>query len=203
MTDRPGFMLYFELSPALETLEDAAAGRLLKALMAYAQHGEVRDLTGTESFAFMMMRGRMDRDAEAYREKCRKSAYSAYVREARRRGGVPLTYGDWLSFDIDRCRTMSDDVERYPTITTTTDPTTEPTPDADASPNTSPNTKSILISNTSPIAAPYPNAAPASNAAPDPDRRSDTAQTQSSDTGWVLDYLNQRDRNRQAKGGTK
>ena len=123
MNQRPGFMLYFELSPALETLDDRAAGRLLKALMAYAQYGELRELDGMESLAFLLMRGRIDRDAETYREKCRKNAYAVYVRDVRRAGGEPLEYEDWVSNDI----------ERYPTTTTT------PT----ATPNT--NTKSISI----------------------------------------------------------
>lgn len=182
MNQRPGFMLYFELSPALETLDDRAAGRLLKALMAYAQYGELRELDGMESLAFLLMRGRIDRDAETYREKCRKNAYNAYAAAARRRGELPLEYEDWV--DGHSCANAC---ERMPTITTTTDTTTDPDP----SPDTDPNTKSMLISN------PAPNPAPAA------DRRAGAARTRSDDTGWVLDYLEQRGRNRGAKGGTQ
>lgn len=112
MNERPGFMLYFELMDALSSMEDAEAGALFKALMAYARWGEVRELTGLADFAFRIARPRIDRDAEAYREKCRKNTYSVYVREARRQQAEPLEYEEW------RCR-ASDDIGRYPTTTST------------------------------------------------------------------------------------
>lgn len=115
MTERPGFMLYFELVPALASMDDGAAGALFKALMAYAQYGEVRELTGIAEFAFLVAKPRIDRDNEVYQEKCRKNAYAVYVRDVRRAGGEPLEYEDWVSNDI----------ERYPTTTTT--PTVTPT----------------------------------------------------------------------------
>ena len=96
MTERPGFMLYFDLVDALQSLDDVQAGQLFKALMAYAQYGEVRELTGLADFAFRFARPRIDRDAEIYQEKCRKTAYAAYVRESRRSGSFPLEYEAWL-----------------------------------------------------------------------------------------------------------
>lgn len=110
-------MLYFELVPALSMLDDGDAGALFKALMAYAQYGEVRDLTGSAEIAFQMMRGRIDRDSAAYQEKCRKSAYAAYVRDTQRQGEIPLEYEAW-------CSRSSDDIGRYPTTTTNTIPNT-------------------------------------------------------------------------------
>lgn len=95
MNPRPGFMLYFELAPALSAMDDREAGLLFKALMAYAQYGEVRELTGLAAFAFEVVRPRIDRDAEAYREKCRKNAYNAYLRVAKLRGENPVDYEDW------------------------------------------------------------------------------------------------------------
>ena len=109
MTERPGFMLYFDLMPALDLLKDEEAGRLFRALMAYGQYGELKELSGSEAVAFQMLRPRMDRDRAAYAEKCLKNTYATYVREIRRQGGVPLEYEDWVSNDI----------ERYPTITVT------------------------------------------------------------------------------------
>lgn len=111
--ERPGFMLYFELVPALSTMDDVEAGLLFKALMAYAQYGEVRPLTGLSAFAFQVIRPRIDKDAENYAEKCRKSAYAAYVRDTQRRQETPLEYEVW-------CSQLSDDIGRYPTTTTTT-----------------------------------------------------------------------------------
>ena len=113
MKERPGFMLYFDLVDALSSMEDTEAGALFKALMAYARYGEVQELTGLAAFAFEVVRGRIDRDAEAYAEKCRKNAYAVYVREAQRRQEPPMEYEIW-------CSQVSGDIERYPTTTTTT-----------------------------------------------------------------------------------
>ena len=118
MKQRPGFMLYFELVPALGTMEDTEAGKLLKALMAYARYGEVQELTGIAAFAFEIVRPRIDRDNEAYQEKCRKSAYAAYSGAARRRGETPVEYEDWDGADA---------CGRMPTTTTTTTATTTAT----------------------------------------------------------------------------
>lgn len=95
MKQRPGFMLYFELVGALSSMEDADAGKLLKALMAYAQYGEVQELTGLAAFAFEVVRPRIDRDNEVYQEKCRKNAYYSYVSAAKRRGETPVEYEEW------------------------------------------------------------------------------------------------------------
>ena len=92
MKQRPGFMLYFELVDPLCTMGDAEAGKLFKALMAYAQCGEVRELQGVGDFAFRLMRERIDRDAEAYAERCRKNAYYSYLNSAKRRGELPMEY---------------------------------------------------------------------------------------------------------------
>ena len=108
MKKRPGFMLYFDLADALFSLEDAEAGRLFKALMAYSQTGEVRPLTGQADFAFKVARPRMDKDEENYRERCRRNAYAVYVREAHRRQEVPAEYERW-------CEGASDDIIPYPT----------------------------------------------------------------------------------------
>ena len=99
MNPRPGFMLYFELVPALSSMDDREAGLLFEALMAYAQYGEAQPLTGLPAFAFEVVRPRIDRDAENYAEKCRKNAYAAYAGAARRRGETPPDYADWTGAD--------------------------------------------------------------------------------------------------------
>lgn len=99
MKERPGFMLYFELVPALSSMEDAEAGTLFKALMAYARYGEVQELTGLAAFAFDVVRPRIDRDAEVYAEKCRKNAYAAYLGAAKRRGETVVEYENWDGAD--------------------------------------------------------------------------------------------------------
>lgn len=146
MTERPGFMLYFELVPALASMDDGAAGALFKALMAYAQYGEVRELSGIAEFAFLVARPRIDRDNEVYQEKCRKNAYNAYAGACRRRGELPVEYEEW-----DGERTPANACERIPTTT----------------PNATPNTKTKSISipaTAQPSGSPTPAAADSNTA---------------------------------------
>lgn len=72
------FAVYIEHCSAVDCLDDAMAGRLFKALFAYAADGtepewEDRALTAV----FMMFRSQIDRNADAYREKCVKNAANA------------------------------------------------------------------------------------------------------------------------------
>ena len=72
------FAVYIEHRGAVDCLDDAMAGRLFKALFAYAVDGtepewEDKALTAV----FMMFRSQVDRNAEAYREKCAKNAANA------------------------------------------------------------------------------------------------------------------------------
>ena len=72
------FAVYIEHRSAVDCLDDVMAGRLFKALFAYAADGtepewEDKALTAV----FMMFRSQVDRNAEAYREKCAKNAANA------------------------------------------------------------------------------------------------------------------------------
>lgn len=118
MAERPGFMIYFDIAPALSKLTDEEAGKLFKAIMDYATSGNVHELDGICGFAFEVIRPRIDRDKEAYEEKCRKSSYSTYVRECKKRDEQAMSYEKWLeslSNDIERYHTTSNVNERYPT----------------------------------------------------------------------------------------
>ena len=97
MAGRPGFMMYFDLAPALSKLTDEEAGMLFKAIMDYASTGEVQNLPGICDFAFEVIRPRIDKDREAYEETCRKNNYIAYIREAKRKGNSYLEYDEWLT----------------------------------------------------------------------------------------------------------
>lgn len=97
MAERPGFMIYFDIASALSKLTDEEAGKLFKAIMDYATSGNVHELDGICGFAFEVIRPRIDRDREAYEEKCKKNSYTAYVREAKRKGNSYLSYDEWIS----------------------------------------------------------------------------------------------------------
>ena len=67
---------------AMEALSDAERGRLLTAMLKYAQSGEVPQLSGNERILFPIFRGRIDRDAADI------DSLSEKKREAGRAGGL-------------------------------------------------------------------------------------------------------------------
>ena len=129
MADRPGFMLYFDVSPALARVTDAEAGKLFKALFDYAQRGEVPSLDGMAGFAFDFIRPRLDRDADSYAERCAKSKYAVLAREAKKTGEELPPFEVWIqksafsdnhymqgiTTDSKKHRVTTDDIERQQT----------------------------------------------------------------------------------------
>lgn len=95
MAERPGFMFYFDTTPALDRLSDVEAGQLFRALLHYAQFGELPTLDGLAGFAFDLLRPRLDRDRQSYEDRCEKNRYTAYAREAKRRGEEPVDFETW------------------------------------------------------------------------------------------------------------
>lgn len=72
------FAVYIEHRGAVDCLDDAMAGRLFKALFAYAADGTEPEWDDKALTAvFMMFRSQVDRNADAYREKCAKNAANA------------------------------------------------------------------------------------------------------------------------------
>ena len=78
---RAYFQAYHSILEAMEQLDDAERGRLFTALLIYSETGEAPELTGNERFVFPALRGQIDRDAEAYAEKCRKLAMNSRQRQ--------------------------------------------------------------------------------------------------------------------------
>lgn len=87
------FAVYIEHRSAVDCLDDAMAGRLFKALFAYAADGTEPEWDDKALTAvFMMFRSQVDRNAEAYREKCAKNAANA-SRRARLSAGKTTVSG--------------------------------------------------------------------------------------------------------------
>lgn len=78
---RAYFQAYHSILEAMEQLDDAERGRLFTAMLIYSATGEAPELTGNEKFVFPALRGQIDRDAEAYAEKCRKLAANSRQRQ--------------------------------------------------------------------------------------------------------------------------
>ena len=81
---RDSIVLHIEDFEDIGELRDSEAGKLLKAILAYASSGEIPDKLGVQAKTmFSFIRRHIDRDKAKYDEKCRKRS------EAGKRGGRP------------------------------------------------------------------------------------------------------------------
>ena len=67
---REGFVVYHELLKWLEPYGDTERGRLFTAMLNYSVTGEEPGLSGAERFIWPAIREKIDRDREAYEERC-------------------------------------------------------------------------------------------------------------------------------------
>ena len=77
------FIMYTEYMEHIEMLEMEQRGVLMTALMCYQMEQELPEMDGMTKMCFSFIKARIDRDNEAYAEKCRKNA------ENGARGGRP------------------------------------------------------------------------------------------------------------------
>lgn len=75
--------IFFSLLDTLDLMDDAEAGRLFKAVLAYGRDGEERRLSGSEKLIFSMLRVQLDLDRENY------DAVSRIRSECGKLGGRP------------------------------------------------------------------------------------------------------------------
>lgn len=78
-----GFVLYYDYRNHLALLKDEERGKLLIALLDYAENGKEPELEGAALMAFSFIRAQMDRDAAKYAQTVQKR------REAGKQGGRP------------------------------------------------------------------------------------------------------------------
>lgn len=70
MSERPGFMLYFDIEPALTMLDDTQRGQLFTAIMEYAHYAAVPDFEDKLiGMAWSLIRPILDRDRRSYEKK--------------------------------------------------------------------------------------------------------------------------------------
>jgi len=69
--------LYFSFCDALNVMEDAEVGRLVRGMLAYARTGEEPGLSGREEVAFQCWRQTIDRSQEVYEARCMKNRENA------------------------------------------------------------------------------------------------------------------------------
>ena len=85
------FNVYHSYLKAIEPLNDAECGRLLKACLIYSMTGEVPELRGNERFIFPSWQSQIDRDREKYEARCRQNSKNISIR--------------WNTNEYDRIRT--------------------------------------------------------------------------------------------------
>lgn len=95
MAEKPGVILYYDMYHPLRPLSYEEKGRLLEAVMEYAEFGVLPELEGLLEMAWGFLRPRLDLDAKKYRMKVAKAAYSSYCGVAKREGLVPLDLEAW------------------------------------------------------------------------------------------------------------
>ena len=94
--ERPGVMLYFDsVRPALNRLDDMKCGQLFRAVVDYAEYGEIKDLDPLVGMAFDLLVPRIDRDAERYEESREQRQYAVYCREKQKAGEPCLKIAEW------------------------------------------------------------------------------------------------------------
>lgn len=120
MKDRPGVMLYFDHQECIEELSDEEAGKLIKGTLQYAQKGTVPQFAGGLKLVWLMLKPRLDYDAQRYYKLCRQKSYAVYCREQEKKQLPKQTFDEWQAE-----QSLSDDTECYPSTTTNT--TTTPT----------------------------------------------------------------------------
>ncbi len=122
---KPGVMLYFDIRPGLSQLTTEQRGKLFDAILDFAEFGVEPKVDGMVALAWAFIKPRIVRDSDAYDLKAKKSRHAVYVREKKKKGEEWLSFEAWeIECDSKSDQTISDDITRYPTTTTTPATTT-------------------------------------------------------------------------------
>ena len=125
MSERTGFIMHFENCKYFSRLNDEQLGVLFRAVCAYAADGTEPDFdSDVLAILFDMIRGRMDRDAEKYDERCKRNAQNA------RKGGRPRKTGQ----GSDKAKKTDRFSEKPEKPNCDPDPVCDPDPDPECDP---------------------------------------------------------------------
>lgn len=83
MADLTYVCFYLSYQNILSPLSDAALGKLTRAMLKYADTGEVTELSGRAAIVWPYVRFQIDCDKNSYRERCEKNRINGY------KGGRP------------------------------------------------------------------------------------------------------------------
>ena len=139
-------LLFMEIRDSIDFLTDEDAGRLFKAILAYAEEGVIPDFQGPLMSVFSLVKSQIDRGEEAYIEKCIKNRINSLKRPVMQKklkemmeaeGVTPDNTDEFLRklffpVDIDRYLPMLTDILPKPNPK----PKPSPKPDIDDGVNT-------------------------------------------------------------------
>ena len=133
-SEKPGVLLYFsDIRPAIQRLSLKDRGALLTAIIDFAELGIEPELRGMTGLCFDMLRPKIERDGERYKQAVEQRRYAVFCREAKKTGASPPAFEEWMNQNRETSaddRETSADIERYPTINPTVNPTVNPTASA-------------------------------------------------------------------------
>lgn len=103
-------MLYFSIRPALKFLNNEQMGRLLIAILDYAEHGTIPSFEDPMlGMAWSFISSGIDKDGEVYMEKVDKRKYAAFCREAQRKQIEAISFEEWRTLsEEERKRLLGD-----------------------------------------------------------------------------------------------
>ena len=79
-TEHNSFVLYMDSAPFFETLSDSEAGKLIKAIFDYKQHGLIPDFddASVAKLAFGFIKNYLDRDEQKYLNRIESNRRNGY-----------------------------------------------------------------------------------------------------------------------------
>ena len=108
-----GFFVYFHHANIVGMLSDVQAGRLIKALMAYGDTGEIADFPddGMLNVTYALFKDEIDLNFEKYNEICKKNKEIAVQRENSKKEASKKQNSSLNRFDDKLTREEIDDIE--------------------------------------------------------------------------------------------
>lgn len=102
----PGVIVYYDMIPAIEDLNDEQLGRLLRAMLRYGHEGVLPNFIDDPLLNLMwkVVQPRIDANACSYQVKAGNALYSTYCREAKKKGIEPVSYDFWNELSADAQR---------------------------------------------------------------------------------------------------
>ena len=120
---RPGIMIYFDILEPIEVLPDDDKGRLLVAMLEYAQTGKEPAFGDMLEMAWRFIKPKIDKDEASYNLSVLRHQYATECRERKRKEEPKITFNEWLksngNHDNKGTSMMTNDNQWHPTTSTT------------------------------------------------------------------------------------